>query len=151
MDIIIDEDTFVRGSGGNVTGVIYFSGNKFDFPEYNWSDFPIIIGFNWLNDYMNFSNSKFDTFEFCFMDGPYDVIGATVDDNTYKLQFIRRYIDTSDLIYEEPVDKLSFEKILLKLCRKLLRICTKMDYSNHCISTIRNYMNLLKQSLQSKK
>lgn len=148
MKIIVDENTLYQSSSGNVTAEIFFRTKNDYFPQYHWSGFPIIIMGNWLNEYTSFTFgriAKEQKFVFHFMDGPYQMTGRITDSNRYRLTFVKRYLDTEQIFYEEETDIQEFEQTLLKACRQILRIMSKTDVTN---DKIRNSMRYLKNRLQ---
>lgn len=57
--------------GGNITGEIWLDVAGFEFPEKNWSDFPIIILDWWLDALFELWSEKKSRGECLFMDGSY--------------------------------------------------------------------------------
>lgn len=146
MEIIINENTSHKGSGGNVTAEIFLQTGDNAFPACDWSDFPIIIVGNWLNEYMSFDKTQKERkFEFYFMDGSYKMTGKTTHSNCYQLTFIKQYWNMEEILYKEETNIKEFEQTLLKACRKILRIMSKTGTKN---DNIRNCMTYLKDRLQ---
>ena len=72
--IALDPQTFQQSrEGGNVTGVIFLRLEVGDFPEKNWSDFPVIILCWWIDAWLQLETPTRREVQWRFMDGPHSV------------------------------------------------------------------------------
>lgn len=79
VEVIVDPSTLRASStSGNVTGIIHLSTGAENFPDSQWSDFPVIILGWWIAGLLEIVHGGTGAFECLFMDGPYAfVVEAT--------------------------------------------------------------------------
>lgn len=122
MNIIVDESNNLMQSGrGLVTGEIYFEEDGIFFPEKGWNDFPVIILGWWINNFLRFVKQNEKKFEFCFMDGPYKLVGTRLYDEMIEVSICTQYEGECEISYLENVDMEQVQELLLKASRKLFR------------------------------
>lgn len=129
---------------GNVTGEVFFKIQEDYFPENNWNDFIITIIGNWVYAYLEFlkNNSKF---EFNFMDGPFMLTGILRNNNSVEINYVKRNYSQNIIIYTEIVKKSEIGLLLIKACRKTLKIMSKLGMVNSS-----HYSNMKKMFYQLK-
>ncbi len=67
----IQEGSLSRSSHGSITGQIWLSFDGRNFPETNWSDFPIVVAGWWLDSVIELVEGQKRDSELRFMDGPF--------------------------------------------------------------------------------
>lgn len=144
MKIILNEDSVHQGKNGAITGEIYFSANDRFFPEENWSDFVATILGWWINSYAN-AKSNGQPLELCFMDGPYSILGNLIDNNVYKLVFIRHDNTVSNPLFTANVSEEDLRKMLLSACRKFFKIAAKENMDQKAFEGLRKLFFRLKE------
>lgn len=145
MNVIIGANSNLnKGSSGLITGEIYFEDNNNFFPEKGWNDFPAIILGWWINSYLNFIRENLKTFEFCFMDGPFKVIGLLTQEEMIEIYFWSQYGDVSEKMCLGYISKKEMQNVLLRACRNLFRAMALSGISNDNLDGLRKMFSELK-------
>lgn len=143
MKIVLNEESVQQSESGAITGEIYFSvGDRF-FPEENWNDFVATILSWWINNLLSSKNSGHNL-EFCFMDGPYSILGNLVDDEVYELAFINQNVSAENALFRQRIQAEDIKKMLLSACCKFFKIAAKKNIKQESIVGLRNLFVQLK-------
>lgn len=146
MNIIIGENSNLnQGSSGLITGEIYFEENSNYFPEKGWNDFPVIILGWWISSFLKFVKQISETFEFCFMDGPYKLVGVVIQKEIIEIYSWSQQGDTNEMICLSNTNKKEIQNMLLKACRKLFREIELSGISNTELDGLKKMFNDLKE------
>lgn len=122
MNIIIGENSNLnQGSSGLITGEIYFEENNNYFPEKGWNDFTVIILGWWISSFLKSVKQNSETFEFCFMDGPFKLIGVVIQKEMIEMYSWSQYEYGNEKKCLGYTNEKEIQNMLLKACRKLFR------------------------------
>lgn len=146
MKIVIDESSkLYQGSRGLITGNIYFEENNEYFPEKGWNDFPVIILGWWIHSFLTFVKQNSEKFEFCFMDGPFKLVGMVRQNELIEINSVHYYADISIKKNLGYTNKAEIQNMLLKACRKLFREVALSSISNNSIDVLKKLFLELKE------
>lgn len=71
VDIIADTSSLHRSAMGSITGHLFLRAPTGDFPETNWSDFPVVVLAWWVEGVAGLVAGNHRSFQGLFMDGPF--------------------------------------------------------------------------------
>lgn len=146
MNIIIDENSNLNwGSSGLITGEIYFEENDNYFPEKGWNDFPAIILGWWISSFLKSVKQNSETFEFCFMDGPFKLVGVEKQKEMIEMNFWSQYEFENQKICLGNTNKKEIQNMLLKACRKLFRAIELSGISDAKLDGLKKLFSELKE------
>ena len=146
MNIIIDENSNLnQGSSGLITGEIYFEQNNYYFPEKRWSDFPVIVLGWWISSFLEFVKQNSGTFEFCFMDGPFKIVGVVIQEEMIEIYSCSQYEDVNKKDFLGYMNKNEIQNMLLKASRKLFKVIALSDISDNKLDGLKKLFFQLKE------
>lgn len=146
MNIIIDEkNNLNQGSSGLITGEIYFEENNIYFPEKGWNDFPVIILGWWINSFLELVKQNSETFEFCFMDGPFKLVGVVKRKEMIEMYSWSQYVYANQKNCLGYTNKKEIQNMLLKACRKLFSVVALSGISDAKLDGLKKMFSELKE------
>ena len=146
MKIVIDDNSNLsQGSSGLITGNIYFEENNEFFPEEGWNDFPVIVLGWWIYSFLSFVRQNSETFEFCFMEGAFKLVGVARQNELIEIYAIHYNGHTKERKNWGYTNKKEVQNMLMKACRKLFREVTFSAISNDRIVALKKMFGELKE------
>ncbi len=116
-------NTFSRTKLGRTTGVIFCSLEGYDFPVYNWDDFPIVI-LGWWIDSLNSLGEEGSSQELLFMDGPFALNLTVVERGWCEIEGVEGGVISSLGIYSIDEIKSSFNET----AREIIDFCIEKNW-----------------------
>jgi hypothetical protein len=74
IEVVTRVASLSRSQNGGVTGQVFLRGAARDFPDSEWSDFPVVILGWWIVGLESLADATVDSFEAHFMEGPYSFV-----------------------------------------------------------------------------
>lgn len=127
----------------NIVSTIYISIGDVDFPNSNWTDFPVIIFNWWIEQLINQLEGKLKG-EYLFMDGPYYFECEFSNKNEIMFAFKERKHNGSDLLFSANVKKKDFITEVKRNVNSILRECHRHRYTDKDVKQLEiNFRRLL--------
>ncbi|SFS45560.1 hypothetical protein [Marininema halotolerans] len=143
IEVIVDVDSLAMYSSGNIVGDIFITEKMNSFPDQYWFDFPIIILGWWNRAVERLSKAKIGSTEILyFMDGPFRVNAAKIENKKVKLSFLK--YDRVE-VFTSIVDMAYLIEQLLNASRKLIRKINNKGWSSEDIEELRRSAKNLKE------
>jgi hypothetical protein len=90
IDVVVEIASLRRSGKGNVTGQVFLRGPTGDFPERDWSDFPVVILAWWIEGLSDLLAGREQSFQGMFMDGPFAFIVRRGAGNSGRIEWGKR-------------------------------------------------------------
>lgn len=71
IDVVVEIASLRRSAMGSVAGQVFLRGPTGDFPESDWSDFPVVVLGWWIEGLVDLLAGEQQSFQGMFMDGPF--------------------------------------------------------------------------------
>jgi hypothetical protein len=134
LALFVDADSLRRTKSGAVVGTIYFRANAFEFPDGQWTDFPVVVLAWWLGALRRFrAGAAKESFE--FMDGPHSVELGRSDDNVV-LTFLSTSVAPARLktVAAKPIEVV---RALTDAARLVIAVCDEKAWPSEDLEELR--------------
>ena len=71
LKVVVETASLRRAQSGRITGRVCLRGPAGDFPESEWSDFPVVVLTWWVEGLHDLASGRVAEFRGLFMDGPF--------------------------------------------------------------------------------
>lgn len=145
---IICEPDFEYGSSGDLVNCTFYCRTEFgDFPDNQWTDFPIALLSGWTDKLTGIAGSQFATFVLFFEDGPFWIEGIKTAAQT-ELTFKTTHAD----FRAYPNVQCSFDELVLAVLRMGIHLKHHMTIEkrwqdvnkiNECCSKLKTMLKII--------
>ena len=136
IKVVVDTASLCRAQTGGITGRVCLSGPAGDFPESEWSDFPVVVLAWWVEGLCDLASGRATEFRGLFMDGPFSFTVKTGPGRTARVSYGSR--DEETTIGIQPIDSL-LESALL--AGKLVAAeCSRRQWESNDLETLRRVL-----------
>jgi hypothetical protein len=145
LEIAVILDAFEQYPSGSILGPIWLRCGEIEFPEAEWSDFPVVILGWWLHEMRPLSlvTTTGQSAELLFMDGPYFFRLTVLHQDQWLVSCFSQRRAHSTLEAEFHCDPTTFLRNLRKTARQVLHRCRLAGYrdNKHDIAFLDNVFN----------
>ena len=85
VEVVVDATSLSRSPSGSITGRICLRGLAGDFPDAQWSDFPVVVLSWWIEGLARIATGQGRSFTGLFMDGPFSFTVRLVSGSVAEL------------------------------------------------------------------
>ena len=85
VEIVVDATSLSRSERGSITGRIFLRSPGGEFPDSQWSDFPVVILSSWVEGLVRVASGEDRVFTGLFMDGPFSFTVRLVTSNVAEV------------------------------------------------------------------
>lgn len=137
LEINIGLDTLYINGSNNIIGEINFQFNNKYFPGEGWDDFVVIILMWWNKAMLDLNSSEQSEIDFDFMDGPFLIRANKIAEDTVKLSFIKRKVESEQILFIYQTSIKEFKNKLVKSTQLLLTELSKRDWKSDEIEELK--------------
>ena len=126
IEVVVNTNTFSRGTSGNVIGEIFLRGCQGEFPENRWSDFPVIILAWWIDGLKTVIMGRTDLYVGMFMEGPFAFVIERSSGVTGRVSW-------GKADEPQPIEEIDINDLLdsaISAGRQVVAACHARDWSN---------------------
>lgn len=148
QNISIDVDINTLENKTSIIGNIYFTidYHRF-FPDYDWSDFVVIVLSWWIKSVKGLIVSKPNrTYEFDFMDGTPIVFAKKIDEDNVKLSFCVDTLEKRIVELEAICSMRQLRNSLIKVSNKVIRATKREKWNSEDIENLEDLVVSLERS-----
>ena len=136
----------VRRSDGSTTGEIWVEIGEDSFPEKHWNDFVVKILSWWIESLNNFIIGVANEIEFCFMDGPFTIVGSQNPDGLIYLKAVKERLKGEECRITFIADVTTLQSILLDIIDGLISNEKTLGLAGNDYSQLKNMYEKVKVS-----
>ncbi len=138
IDVVVDETTLARSSGGSITGVLTLAADGWVYPEAGWSDFPVVVLSWWLHACQRVGSRVGASAECRFMDGGFSFQITSINEGEWLLECISD--QGKGFSYSCVIPAQSFIRSLKSAAVSVVRTCRSKGWESKAIEDLQSYV-----------
>jgi hypothetical protein len=142
FEIVVRPASLDRSGSGSTTGPIWMrhaarDEAPQDFPETNWSDFPVVILAWWLDALAALEGAEVEEATCTFMDGPFEFRVAPAEPTLARVRCFGRGIDADELVADFRASAATLRKAVRAAAAAVLDECDRRGWAGRDVPELR--------------
>jgi hypothetical protein len=142
FEIVVRPASLDRSGSGRITGPVWVRHARRgeapqDFPEENWSDFPVVILAWWLDALAALESAEVEEATCTFMDGPFEFRVARAEPTLLHVRCFGRGIDADDPVADFRAPAAGLHNAVRAAADAVLAECDRRGWAGRDVPELR--------------